>query len=176
MPPARESRLIEQRILVPTGSAIAIVASLALILSAQSPPPPLSSAKSAATSLIAGPEPVMLGTLEPGRKARFEATLTNPRPMPVVVDRFETSCPCIRATAENRVIGPGETTGLTIEFDPSHEPGFRGSLTVEYVGKSPEGLTVVRGRVDLEVREAPESARVALPTTIAKNLSREARP
>ncbi len=68
------------------------------------------------------------------------------------VVRIETSCPCLRVRPGRVLVGPGESAALTLTFDPTHDPGFRGCLSVSVEGYSAAGNTVFRMRVDLEVR------------------------
>jgi len=112
---------------------------------------------SSSLPLLAEPETLPLGTLEPGRTAEATVRVRNPGAKPVVVDRIESSCPCIRATPGTLHIGPGESAALTLRFDPSDEPDFRGALAVEYEGKTTDGTVALQGRVRVDVNCAPRS-------------------
>ena len=102
--------------------------------------------------LIVAQDPIRLGTLEPGRSVRVAVAVRNRSADPVVISRVETSCPCIRATPDRLSLAPGDSSELTLTFDPSDEPEFRGILAVEYVGRSSDGAAVLRGTVRLEVK------------------------
>jgi hypothetical protein len=56
---------------------------------------------------------------------------------------------------------PGEAATVTVEFDPTEEPDFRGSLAAEYTGRSSGGLAILRGRVNLRVADSPGTAGTA---------------
>ena len=148
------------RVGVIVGLGFAGVASLAVGYSLQAPPPARPSA-SARSPLIVGPDPIQLGMLAPGRSARLAVSVRNPSVDPVVISRVETSCPCVRATPDRLSLAPGESSKLTLTFDPSGEPGFRGKLAVEYVGRSPDGSAVARGTVHLEVKDSTKSSALA---------------
>ena len=66
-------------------------------------------------------------------------------------------------------VGPGKTVGLTVEFDPSEQPDFRGRLAVAYVGTSLDGVAVLRGRVEVNVVDTSASADVACAASFSKN-------
>ncbi|CAN0426499.1 unnamed protein product [Phaeothamnion confervicola] len=109
--------------------------------------------------LIVNPDPIPLGKLPPGRGARAAAKLFNPSSESLVVERVETSCPCVRSTTRLPLrINPGETEILDVEFDPSKEPGFRGGLGVDVVGTDAIGTGVFYCRVDVEVSERVETS------------------
>lgn len=123
------------------------------------PPPPLQSDSSAASAprLIVSPDPIALGILAPGQSARAEVMLRNETAEAVSVERVETSCACIRVSPTSIEVGAGESAVLTIAFDPTDEPGFRGGLSVDVVGKEVSGRVALRSRVNLEVRRASAS-------------------
>jgi len=124
-------------------------------LSARTASPPLSQfSKSESRELIPSPNPINLGTIKRGQTARATATLQNPGSSPIHVDRVEASCPCVQVKMDHLHVTPGEDATVTVEFDPAEEPDFRGSLAVEYTGRSPDGLVVLRGRVDLRVADS----------------------
>ena len=74
--------------------------------------------------------------------------------MAVEVERIETSCHCVRVEPMSLSIEPGESTTLTVSFDPSEDPDFRGGLAVEVLGKDRDDDVLFRTRVDLTVRSA----------------------
>jgi hypothetical protein len=78
--------------------------------------------------------------------------LRNPGPRPVSVERIETSCPCIRVEPARFKVGPGEFAELVARFDPSHDPDFRGGLSIEVVGRSSRDFVLFRARVNLDIR------------------------
>jgi hypothetical protein len=56
----------------------------------------------------------------------------------MMIERIETSCPCLATTPGSIRISPGESKVLAIEFDPSAEPDFRGGLSVDVTGHAGE--------------------------------------
>ena len=113
--------------------------------------------------LILNRATINLGTLDPGQGSGATVVLSNPCGTSIAIDHIETSCPCIQATVDRLPIGPGKSVILSVSFDPSEEAGFRGRLAVELVGKSSDGVVVLRGRVDLEVKDLTITAGHALP-------------
>lgn len=48
-------------------------------------------------------------------------------------------------------IGAGATGALTVRFDPSEEPDFRGGLAVDLVGQGADGIALFRAQAHLRV-------------------------
>lgn len=95
-------------------------------------------------------EAVSLGTLKPGESAQAELVLRNPLPCPVVVNRVETSCPCVVLTELPKSIEPQQPAVLDVSY--THErPDFRGGLAVKLVGRDPDGKELFRTEVSLFV-------------------------
>jgi hypothetical protein len=46
---------------------------------------------------------------------------------------------------------------LTVAFDPTEEPDFRGGLAIELTGLDDKNFILFKGRVDLNVRNASPS-------------------
>jgi hypothetical protein len=69
-----------------------------------------------------------------------------------MIERIEASCPCVKVSPTQIVLGPGETKSLMITFDPSIEAGFRGRLSVDLTGLGESGRLCFRTRVELEIR------------------------
>jgi hypothetical protein len=59
---------------------------------------------------------------------KCEVRITNRTAAVVSWDRVETSCDCLSFRADRTTLEPGAVATAEIEFDPSKEPGFRGSL------------------------------------------------
>jgi hypothetical protein len=120
--------------------------------------PPLSKLTSTAgpqLPLKISPDPISLGTLDPGRSAVAKLTLRNSGSDPVIVARVETSCPCLTVAEQSTEIGPGQAADLTMEFDPADDPDFRGGLSIDVIGRDPLGGIVFRTRAQIEVRAQP---------------------
>jgi hypothetical protein len=99
--------------------------------------------------LAINPDPVSLGVLNAGQAARAMITLRNPGPQPVSVERIETGCSCLRVGPAPIRLGPGESAALTVAFDPSHDPDFRGMLSIDVDGHDATGSLVFRTCVNL---------------------------
>jgi Protein of unknown function (DUF1573) len=128
-------------------------------------PPPVNLASSVGSHfpLEISPDPVLLGVVDRGQKAKAPFTLVNHGSQPVTVDRIETSCPCLTATPGSIRISPGERKVLAVEFDPSAEPDFRGGLSIDVTGYEGERETF-HTHVNLNVRaESPKGAEELVP-------------
>ncbi|MHB1557825.1 MAG: DUF1573 domain-containing protein [Isosphaeraceae bacterium] len=121
------------------------------------PPPSLKSAESTSKSLLLDvlPNPVELEILGPGQSARREISVRNSSSRPVAVERIDTTCPCIQVSPGSFAVGAGETRFLTVRFDPSHDPEFRGGLSVVVTGFDESERAIFCTRVDLEIIGAP---------------------
>jgi hypothetical protein len=119
------------------------------------PPRNLPSAERGGCPLAISPDPISLGTLDPGQSASAKLTLRNSGQCPVTVATVHTSCPCINVSGQPAYIGPGLTVSLTVEFDPAQEPDFRGGLSIDVFGRDPPGELVFQTHVRLEVRGQP---------------------
>jgi len=84
------------------------------------------------------PDPISLGVVDTGQKARGSLTLVNHGSQPVRVERIESSCPCLAITPHLIRIGPHEKKVLTVEFDGSVEPDFHGGLAIDVTGYAAE--------------------------------------
>jgi Protein of unknown function (DUF1573) len=102
--------------------------------------------------LAARPESADLGTLTAGQSGRSELFLFNESGGKVELERVTTSCPCVRVVGTPLSIGPGLTAKLSVAFDPSEDPDFRGSLRVEVKGLNPDGDQVLYAHVTVEVK------------------------
>jgi Protein of unknown function (DUF1573) len=145
---------------VTTVHAAAILALLAAT-AANRTPPPFSKLTTVAAQLFpleVTPDPISLGTLEPGRSAVAKLTLRNSTSHPVLVSRVQTSCHCLNVAGQPTHIGSGQVADLTVKFDPTDDPDFRGGLSVDVLGHDPTGELVFQTRVRLEVRVQPGKA------------------
>jgi hypothetical protein len=97
------------------------------------------------------PPTISLGFLNANQPKRATVTLRNPGSEPIRVARIETSCPCIEVGPVPVLIGAGKTTEMVVSFDPSSEPGFRGALSVNIVGRESGGRTLFESHVDFGV-------------------------
>lgn len=121
---------------------------------AESYPPPRSKLASSAGPrfpLEISPDPVQLGVLAPGRSADANIVLRNPGIDLVLVERIESSCPCLGAGRSRIQMAPGESCNLSLRFDPSHDADFRGRLSINVAGYDAAGRTVFGTQVHLEV-------------------------
>lgn len=100
------------------------------------------------------PDPVQFGVVVGGQEARQSLALVNWGDQPVMVERIETSCPCLIITPESTCIGPGETATVSVKFNPSAEPDFRGRLAIDVTGYTGD-QTVFHTLANLDVRTRP---------------------
>jgi hypothetical protein len=73
----------------------------------------------------------------------------------LILERFQTSCPCLRVEEPSILLGPGESAAFAVKFDPANDPGFRGKLSIEVVGLGVAGGVVFKTNVNVEVRAEP---------------------
>jgi len=145
---------------------IGAVTSCAGLPAVTSTPPPPKSAFSPNRHfpLETTPDPVDLGILSRGRSAVAKITLRNSSEQPAIVQRIQTSCPCLHVERQSITLRPGESADLPVRFDSLDEPDFRGGLSIEVVGRGVTGGVVFATRVGVEIRNglgnqpAPESA------------------
>lgn len=116
------------------------------------------------------PDPILLGTLFPGRSAIAKLTVRNSGSRPVIVESIETSCPCLNVAKQWARLGPRQTADLTVRFDPADEPDFRGCLSIDVIGREPGGEIAFRTRVEVEVRDHPGESAEGLPSGPDPNL------
>ena len=140
-------------VVLPAGAAV-ILTALAVVLPSRNPnPPPLNSAPVATYRLPFEiiPDSIDFGILRLGELAHAFLTLRNTQEDSVMVQRIETSCPCIGATPMPMRIGPGRTEQLNVVFNPSFDPDFEGALSVEVTGHLASGQLAFRTSVRLEI-------------------------
>ncbi len=101
-----------------------------------------------------------LGKVRPGGMCSGKVLVSNRGTETILAAQFETSCPCVRATLDREKIGPGEIGTLTVNFNSSEEPDFRGCLSVEYIGRSSAGDALLTGLVDVVVEVGPSSVAI----------------
>ena len=113
-------------------------------------PPPLPSEQSAV--LIVEPGEVFLGTIEPGRCITTPVTVRNRGDAPIVVARINASCPCVRITPASVNLDAGGSACLSVVYDSTEEPEFRGALAVLVTGLSEDRVLLFRVVVHVEVK------------------------
>lgn len=101
----------------------------------------------------------MLGSIPPGQRAEGTLTLLNPHGEALTVDRVETSCPCVLVSPLPLGVDAGQSATLSVVFDASHDPAFRGALAIELVGRASEGSALFRSHISLTVAAAPKVAK-----------------
>ncbi len=106
--------------------------------------------------LKASPDPVDLGILSPGQSAVAKVVLQNQTSGPFHVTEVDISCPCLCVDPPSVELAPGASVELAARFDPSHDPEFRGGLSIEVTGRSRIGEVEFRTRVHLEVQATPD--------------------
>jgi len=84
--------------------------------------------------LTISPDPITLGVLAKPTLLQGTFSVENTGNAPLILERIETSCPCIRIAPVPFQIKAKERKLCTVTFDPSSEPDFRGKLSVEVSG------------------------------------------
>jgi Protein of unknown function (DUF1573) len=80
------------------------------------------------------PDPVEFGVVDEGQVSNAVLSLTNRGSRELVIDRVETSCPCLTITPGRLRIAPSERKVVAVVFDPSGEPDFHGRLSIDISG------------------------------------------
>ncbi len=80
---------------------------------------------------------------------------------PILVQRIETSCPCLTIEPRSLTVGSGEKQVLGLAFDPSGDLDFRGGLAIEVTGFA-GGAVAFQTLVKLEVEPGPSEGDAAL--------------
>jgi len=84
--------------------------------------------------------------------------LHNSSRQPAIVERIQTSCPCLHVEKQSITLRPGESADLPVRFDSLDEPDFRGGLSIEVVGRGVTGGVVFATQVNVQVRPEPGNA------------------
>ena len=92
-----------------------------------------------------------LGKIEQGKVREVIFAVHNPHDRPVAIDRWLTSCPCLRSNPGRQVIRPGEQQYLKLVFDSKEEPGFSGLLAVDVSALTNAGEVGLTAKVRVEV-------------------------
>jgi hypothetical protein len=106
-----------------------------------------------AAVLVVRPSPVELGTVSPGGTARTKLWVQNSTGTPRSVTQINTSCPCVSAGPLPLTVAAGGEASLSIAFDSSGEPAFRGGLAVELRGLNASGSELFRNQVTVTVAD-----------------------
>ena len=107
--------------------------------------------RASGTFLIASPDPINFGKLQPGEVSYRRLTIRNPRAEGFSVHNIETTCDCIKVTPNRCHISPGEEFLLRVEFNSSEDPEFRGKLGVVIRGISIDGLLLFKSTASIDV-------------------------
>lgn len=115
---------------------------------------PTSGGRAAPAVLVADPPGgIDFGVLRPGEVARSSLTLRNDSGAPIRLVRVATSCDCVAADETFPIeFAVGQQSVLSLMFDGREDPGFRGGLSVEIVGKQEDGGIAFTSHVHLQVR------------------------
>jgi Protein of unknown function (DUF1573) len=134
------------------GAGAGMVAALAALVScvrSQSPPPANSPRRiHQALPLATSPDPILLSG---GNEETF--SVRNVQAQPIIVDRVEVSCPCVRIGPLPVRIGAGETINLRATFEPSPEDvDFKGTLLVIITGYAADASVAfqMHARIDCD--------------------------
>lgn len=110
------------------------------------------SASSQRFPLAINPDPITFGVVGGRTLAQRLFSARNTRNAPFVLERVETSCPCIRVAPLPVKLEANETRNWTVTFDPLVDPTFEGRLSVEIIGYLAGGQIAFRTNVNLNVR------------------------
>ncbi len=114
---------------------------------------PVNDSHDLSTGLIIEPKVIRFGTDEEGRRVVSELRLSNKSEFSFNISKIETSCPCLTVEPLSVDIAPHRAARLLVIFDSSSEPGFRGNLSIDIVGKSIEGESVFSAKAEITVTE-----------------------
>lgn len=85
---------------------------------------------------------LVLGDVRPGGRAEAAVRLTNRGGEPVTVAQVETSCDCLTVRLDEPVLAPKGVAAAVVRLDLSHEPNFRGDLSIDVRGFAGDGRSV----------------------------------
>jgi len=102
--------------------------------------------------LAIDPDPIVLGVVHAGEPGETSFSVRNTCAEPLTFDRIETSCPCITIAEIPLRLGPNEIRKLRVAFDPTHEPDFKGRLSVDVTAYLHGNSIAFRTNVNLEAR------------------------
>jgi hypothetical protein len=97
------------------------------------------------------PDSIDFGILPPGEAAEACLTVRNTQDDSVVLERIQTSCPCIEATPAPTRIGPRQAEKLKVIFNASRDGDVGGPLSVELTGHLADGRIGFRALVRLQI-------------------------
>jgi hypothetical protein len=118
---------------------------------AQSAAPP-QFAKS--STVVLGPDSVWLGQIRPGQIGRKTFSIRNVSPEVIRIDRFASSCPCLRLSPSQFEIAPNVSAVICATFDHA-EPDFRGGLEIVAAATTRDGAICFETKIRLEVSDIP---------------------
>lgn len=94
-----------------------------------------------------GSDTVRFGHLHEGAVGRRQLRLRNASSRPIVIERHETSCGCIRPEYERQPLAPGGESPAAVEFDTRGEWGWQMKLLRLY----PAGGAPLKIYIEAEV-------------------------
>jgi len=102
-----------------------------------------------------------MGTLYSGQKSKHVFVIENQGDKPLMINKVRTSCGCTSAFTRDKVINPGESTGLAVQFNSKN---FRGNVVkrIHLFTNDPSGKTELRLRGNVVVELSLKPSRVQL--------------
>jgi hypothetical protein len=88
-----------------------------------------------------------------GQRRVLSVTVRNPNDRRVVIDAFESSCPCLRAVSVPVIWEPGTEKTIEFELDLAREPDFSGLLAIAVYGRTASRELAIRA--EFVVRVSP---------------------
>lgn len=96
---------------------------------------------------------VDFGKVSKDSMSRRSISVTNSSPELVVIKNVRASCGCTTAVLETNRIAPGETTTLTLAFNPATiQKRFTVSISVHYEGHNKIDTLKIKGEVDPQLK------------------------
>ena len=100
---------------------------------------------------LVAPDRVDLGSVAAGKTASKSISVSNPTTAPVDF-QVEVDCDCLHVKPRVAVVQPGETILLSIRYDSTEAPDFRGSLSIGVRGRDKRSREVFRSKLDIIVK------------------------
>jgi hypothetical protein len=101
--------------------------------------------------LIVDPQAVELGSVSQASRTQIRLVLGNPHNQPVLVERLQSSCPCLQGRDLPWLLEAGAESNVELTLDLVRESGFVGRLAIDLCGQTAEQDLAFRASVQLSV-------------------------
>jgi Protein of unknown function (DUF1573) len=129
---------------------VAVLATLASVLPACGPASKVTT-DGHKFPLTVKPSTLDMGSIVSGEFGSAILEITNVTSAELTIAKIESSCPCVGVTPIPLRVAPGSACQGKVRFDSTEEPSFRGSLSVELVGKAKDGAILFQTSVKVKV-------------------------